>query len=109
MPAQSKVTKGLLPHHSVPRLGSACPPAGLDWHLRVPAPPLKSPRLYWPAQPMPRQRPQGLPALLLLWLLTLLLILIHPPLRQAEWRCSSGDWRAAPFDAVEDVAGSDAP
>ena len=38
--------------------------------------------------------------LLLLWLLTL----IHPPLRKAEWRCSSGDWRAAPFDAVELIA-----
>jgi hypothetical protein len=33
-----------------------------------------------------------------------LLILIHPPPRQAEWRCSSGDWRAAPFDAVEHIA-----
>ncbi|QDV93953.1 hypothetical protein FFH90_006395 [Pseudomonas sp. ATCC 43928] len=33
-----------------------------------------------------------------------LLILIHPPLREAEWRCSSGDWRAAPFDAVEHIA-----
>ncbi|MVV51699.1 hypothetical protein EJA72_26150, partial [Pseudomonas sp. PB120] len=30
-----------------------------------------------------------------------LLILIHPPRREAEWRCSSGEWRAAPFDAVE--------
>ena len=34
-----------------------------------------------------------------------LLILIHPPPRQAEWRCSSGDGRAAPFDAVELIAG----
>jgi len=33
-----------------------------------------------------------------------LLILIHPPLREAEWRCSSGEWRAAPFDAVELIA-----
>ena len=33
-----------------------------------------------------------------------LLILIHPPLREAEWRYSSGDWRAAPFDAVELIA-----
>ena len=32
------------------------------------------------------------------------LILIHPPLREAEWRCSSGEWRAAPFDAVEHAA-----
>ena len=37
---------------------------------------------------------------LLIWLL----ILIHPPLREAERRCSSGDWRAAPFDAVEPIA-----
>ncbi|KPU58496.1 hypothetical protein AN403_3599 [Pseudomonas fluorescens] len=34
----------------------------------------------------------------------LILILIHPPPRQAEWRCSSGEWRAAPFDAVEPIA-----
>ena len=33
-----------------------------------------------------------------------LLILIHPPPREAEWRCSSGEWRAAPFDAVEHIA-----
>jgi hypothetical protein len=33
-----------------------------------------------------------------------LLILIHPPPREAEGRCSSGDWRAAPFDAVELIA-----
>ncbi|MNL16657.1 hypothetical protein D3C87_1377090 [compost metagenome] len=33
-----------------------------------------------------------------------LLILIHPPPRKAEWRCSSGDGRAAPFDAVEHAA-----
>ena len=33
-----------------------------------------------------------------------LLIMIHPPLREAEWRCSSGEWRAAPFDAVEHAA-----
>ncbi len=33
-----------------------------------------------------------------------LLILIHPPLREAEWRCASGEWRAAPFDAVEHAA-----
>ncbi|POA68021.1 hypothetical protein C1884_11565 [Pseudomonas sp. GW460-R15] len=26
-----------------------------------------------------------------------LLILIRPPLREAEWRCSSGGWRAAPY------------
>jgi hypothetical protein len=31
-------------------------------------------------------------------------LLIHPPPRQAEWRCSSGEWRAAPFDAVELIA-----
>ena len=30
----------------------------------------------------------------------------HPPLRQAEWRCSSGEWRVAPLDAVEDIASS---
>ena len=36
--------------------------------------------------------------------LPLILILIHPPLRKAEWRRSSGDWRAAPFDAVELIA-----
>ncbi|PMU54837.1 nucleoid-structuring protein H-NS, partial [Pseudomonas sp. GP01-A14] len=28
MPAQPKVTKRSLPHHSVPRLGSACPHSG---------------------------------------------------------------------------------
>jgi len=33
-----------------------------------------------------------------------LLILIHPPPREAEWRCSSGEWRVAPFDAVEHAA-----
>ncbi len=33
-----------------------------------------------------------------------LLILIHPPLREAEWRCSSGEWRVAPFDSVEHAA-----
>ncbi len=33
-----------------------------------------------------------------------LLILIHPPPREAEWRCSSGDWRAATFDVVELIA-----
>ncbi len=33
-----------------------------------------------------------------------LLILIHPPPRQAEWRRSSGGGRAAPFDAVELIA-----
>ena len=33
-----------------------------------------------------------------------LLILIHPPPRQAEWRCSSGEWRVAPFDTVEPIA-----
>jgi hypothetical protein len=33
-----------------------------------------------------------------------LLILIHPPPRKAEWRCLSGDWRAAPFDVVELIA-----
>jgi hypothetical protein len=32
------------------------------------------------------------------------LILIHPPPREAERRCSSGDGRAAPFDAVELIA-----
>ncbi|KPG89210.1 hypothetical protein AEQ67_32950 [Pseudomonas sp. RIT-PI-q] len=32
-----------------------------------------------------------------------LLILIHPPLRKAECRCSSGGRRAAPFDAVEHI------
>jgi hypothetical protein len=32
-----------------------------------------------------------------------LLILIHPPLREAEWRCSSGGRRAAPFDEVEHI------
>ncbi|MNF86419.1 hypothetical protein D3C84_688550 [compost metagenome] len=41
-----------------------------------------------------------LPPLILLWLW----LLIHPPLREAEWRYSSGDWRAAPFDAVELIA-----
>ena len=30
MPAQPKVTKGLLPHHSAPRLGSVCPNTGLN-------------------------------------------------------------------------------
>ena len=35
---------------------------------------------------------------LLIWLL------ICPPLREAEWRCSSGEWRVAPFDAVEHAA-----
>ncbi|SDP50091.1 hypothetical protein SAMN04490202_4534 [Pseudomonas reinekei] len=34
----------------------------------------------------------------------LILTLIHPPPREAEWRCSSGDWRSAPFDAVELIA-----
>ncbi|TVT82403.1 hypothetical protein FPT12_16380 [Pseudomonas sp. H3(2019)] len=29
-----------------------------------------------------------------------LLILIHPPLREAEWRCSSGGGRAAPYGAA---------
>ncbi|MGX0892353.1 hypothetical protein AB7M22_004361 [Pseudomonas sp. ADAK2 TE3594] len=43
-------------------------------------------------------------ALARLQLLIWLLILIHPPLREAERRCSSGDWRAAPFDAVEPIA-----
>jgi hypothetical protein len=33
-----------------------------------------------------------------------LLILIHPPPREAERRCSSGEGRAAPFDAVELIA-----
>jgi len=32
-----------------------------------------------------------------------LLLLIYPPHREAEWRCSSGGWRAAPLDAVEDI------
>jgi hypothetical protein len=32
-----------------------------------------------------------------------LLILIYPPLRKAEWRCSSGGRRAAPFDEVERI------
>ncbi|KAA5844655.1 hypothetical protein F2A38_03285 [Pseudomonas chlororaphis] len=36
-----------------------------------------------------------------LWLW--LLILIYPPHREAEWRRSSGGWRAAPLDAVEDI------
>ncbi len=31
-------------------------------------------------------------------------LLIYPPPRQAERRCSSGDRRAAPFDAVELIA-----
>jgi hypothetical protein len=31
-------------------------------------------------------------------------LLIHPPPREAERRCSSGDGRAAPFDAVELIA-----
>jgi len=30
MPAQSKASKTLLPHHSVPRLGSACPESDID-------------------------------------------------------------------------------
>src|SRR5476649_2651469 len=29
MPAQSKVSKTLLPHHSAPRLGSVCPLSGI--------------------------------------------------------------------------------
>nr|BFE90847.1 hypothetical protein GCM10020185_13830 [Pseudomonas brassicacearum subsp. brassicacearum] len=34
-PAQSKVTKALLPHHLVPRLGSACLNEGIaPWALR---------------------------------------------------------------------------
>ncbi|VVN79029.1 hypothetical protein PS726_00931 [Pseudomonas fluorescens] len=33
-----------------------------------------------------------------------LLILIHPPPREAERRCSSGDWRVAPFGAAELIA-----
>ncbi|AVO57116.1 hypothetical protein C6Q18_03765 [Pseudomonas chlororaphis subsp. piscium] len=45
-----------------------------------------------------QRRPPGR-ARLWLWLL----ILIHPPHREAEWRCSSGGWRAAPLDAVEDI------
>jgi len=32
-----------------------------------------------------------------------LLILIHPPPREAEWRCSSGGGRAAPFGAAEHI------
>ncbi len=40
---------------------------------------------------------------------TTLLILIHPPLRKAEWRCSSGDWRAAPFGEAELIDEVDAP
>jgi hypothetical protein len=32
-----------------------------------------------------------------------LLILIHPPLREAEWRRSSGGRRVAPFDEVEHI------
>jgi len=32
------------------------------------------------------------------------LILIHPPLREAEWRCSSGDWRAAPCGEAAHIA-----
>ena len=32
------------------------------------------------------------------------LLLIHPPLREAEWRRLSGEWRAAPFDVVEHAA-----
>ena len=31
------------------------------------------------------------------------------PFPQAERRCLSGEWRAAPLDAVEDIASSDAP
>ncbi|POA70366.1 hypothetical protein C1890_31590 [Pseudomonas sp. DP16D-R1] len=31
-------------------------------------------------------------------------LLIYPPLREAEWRCASGEWREAPFDAVEHAA-----
>jgi hypothetical protein len=31
-------------------------------------------------------------------------LLICPPLREAEWRCASGEWRVAPFDAVEHAA-----
>ena len=37
-------------------------------------------------------------------LLILIWPLIHPPRREAEWRCSSGDWRAAPHDAVGLIA-----
>ena len=34
-PAQSKVTKALLPHHSAPRLGSVCPNEGIaPWARR---------------------------------------------------------------------------
>ena len=34
-PAQSKVTKALLPHHSAPRLGSVCPHSGIaPWARR---------------------------------------------------------------------------
>ena len=37
MPAQPKVTKGLLPHHSAPRLGSVCPNTVLNpWAAVLP-------------------------------------------------------------------------
>ena len=55
--------------------------------------------------PYQTTQPQGRAvARLALLILLLLLLLIHPPLRKAEWRRSSGDWRAAPFDAVEHIA-----
>ncbi len=31
-------------------------------------------------------------------------LLICPPLREAECRCSSGDWRTAPLGEAEDIA-----
>jgi hypothetical protein len=63
-------------------------PAGLSSSTRVP----------------PVGAAEGCDLLILLWLWLWLLILIHPPLREASFRCSSGDWRAAPFDAVEPIA-----
>jgi hypothetical protein len=40
---------------------------------------------------------------------TELLILIHPPLWPAEWRCASGDWRAAPGSEAALIDEVDAP
>ena len=49
-PAQAKVTKALLPHHSVPRLGSACPNAGIaPWAAAKGHP--------WPSAAIPASMP----------------------------------------------------
>jgi len=87
MPDQAKVTKALMPlsFGASLRLGV---PAGLISSIRVP----------------PVGAAEGCDLLILLLPLLWLLILIYPPLREAERRCSSGDWRAALFDAVEHIA-----